>query len=71
MWHLFYLIYQKQQCVVDDELSGESEQILVQSLKQSWDQNQSQILGWHPVHLREHLDPGKETGLEWTHVVQV
>lgn len=37
-------IYQEQQCVVDDELSGETQQILVQTLKQRRDQNQCQIL---------------------------
>lgn len=57
-------VYQEQQCVMDDELSGESEQILIHSLKQSRDQNHSQILSRHPVHLREHLDPEEETDLD-------
>lgn len=46
---------------MDDELSGESEQILVQSLKQSRDQNHSQIVSRHLVHLRKHLYPEGET----------
>ena len=50
-------VYQEQQCVVDDELSGECEQILAQGVKQRRDENQSEILSGHLVHLREHLDP--------------
>lgn len=57
-------IYQEQQRVVDDELSGEPEQILIHSLKQSRDQNHGQIMSRHLVHLREHLDPEEDTDLE-------
>lgn len=46
---------------MDDELSGESEQILVHRLEQSRDQNHSQVVSGHLVHLREHLDSEEET----------
>lgn len=41
---------------MDDELAGESQQIWVHGLEQSWDENHSQVVGRHLVHLREHLD---------------
>lgn len=44
--------------MVDDELSVESEQILVHSLEQSRDQNHSQVVSRHLVDLSVHLDPG-------------
>lgn len=53
-------IYQEQERVMDDELSGESEQILVHRLKESRDQNHSQVMSGHLVHLREHLDSEEE-----------
>lgn len=54
-------IYQEQELVMDDELSGESEQILGHRLKQSRDQNHSQVMSGHLVHPREHLDSEEET----------
>lgn len=42
--------------MVDDELACESQQIRVHGLEQSWDENHSQVVGRHLVHLREHLD---------------
>lgn len=53
-------VYQEQECVMDDELSGESEQILVHGLEQSRDQNHSQVVSGHLVDLREHLDSAEE-----------
>lgn len=58
-------VYQEEQRVVDDELSVESEQILGHGLEQSRDQNHSQIVSGHLVHLRVHLDPGRDGGGGW------
>lgn len=46
---------------MDNELSGESEQILAHRLKQCRDQDHGQVMGGHLVHLREHLDSEEET----------
>lgn len=46
---------------MDDELSGEFEQVLAHRLKQSRDQNHSQVMSGHLVLLREHLDSEEET----------
>lgn len=44
-------LYQENQSVVDDELSGESDQVFVhgQFLEQRRYQNQGQVLGCHTV----------------------
>lgn len=54
-------IYQEQECVMDDQLSGETEQILVHRLEQSRDQNHSQVISGHLVRLGEQLDSEEET----------
>lgn len=46
--------------MVDDELAGQSQQILVQALEQGGDNNHSQVMGRHLVHLREHLDSAEK-----------
>ena len=51
-------VYQEQQSVVDDEVSGQADQVSMVILEQRWDQNQSQILSRHLVLRAEHLDPG-------------
>lgn len=43
--------------MVDDELSSEGDQVLVHGLEQGRDQDHSQVMGRHLVHLREHLNP--------------
>lgn len=43
--HLRCDIYQEEQRVVDDELAGESQQIRAHGLKQSRDENHSQVVG--------------------------
>lgn len=48
--------------MMDDKLFSESEHILVHSLKQSRDQDHSQIMSRHPVILRHHLDPVRDGG---------
>lgn len=46
--------------MVDDELAGQSQQILVQALEQGRDNYHSQVMGRHLVHLREHLDSAEK-----------
>lgn len=45
--------------MVDDELSGESQKVLVHGLEQGRDQDDCQVVSRHLVHLREHLDPAE------------
>lgn len=46
--------------MVDDELSSEGDQVLVHGLEEGRDQDHSQVMGRHLVHLREHLNPEGE-----------